>query len=246
MSLRDIQRLVFDKITNKNSSIDLSAVVQSDHLDANTRIAVYQEGYHSRLKESIQEDFVNTIELCDCVTDEFIDEFVMSRNSKSFNMFRYGSNFRDYIFEKFGYSSFAGQLAEFEWRLEESRFLQQGLTGKHFYPTFYINEAKKIRLNDSVYLFQSQYPLSQIVKSNKMINKDEKSHHLIWSIDGQTFFDEINSLEFLFLSCLKTMTTIDEVIEFFYDSNYTDNDLLELFNNQLPTLMQEKIIEVEN
>lgn len=181
------------------------------------RLSVYRDAYYARLFEALEETFEVTFKIVgDVSARECVTRYMWEFPSRTPNLSNVGEAFPEFLNNHPLTQAlpFLPDLALFEWKFSRSfhAFNQPPLSAQdlsHWFTT-HSPESLTLKLQPSVHLMQSNWPLTHIWKTHQHPKRPEPQYILLFRPQYDVHFQLLDSIAFDILTRLSGGSTLDQ------------------------------------
>lgn len=246
MDLKEIQNSIYNSIVNLHfENVSALNAIQYNGLSKEKRLAVYGHAYFLRLIGFLKEEYDTTCALLgEDKFEKYCRDFIKQIPSTYNTLASYSLEFAEYLFQHLEVGLYQ-DLVDFEKSLILGYYRAYNKNKKESFPKCIIDQSKgyAVKLNSSVILLQSYWPLARICIEKKKFHKgSQKQSFVLWTVDGKMKYETISNEELIFLEQLKTSSDISILTELLFENLIPEDKILILLQKSLPGFIQSQVI----
>lgn len=244
MSLRALQENIQNALIHGIADAKLDLVIESGKISAQNRLETYRTSSFLKPQSVLVDDFqVTRSFLGEDIFDDLVRDYLEKHPPNTHYINECGRYFADFLLSQLDLQKlpFLADLAGLEWLRVES-FFDFFNFQKDQGPV--VRKPGVIFKNCSLKKVESEWPLGEIWDLEKAKNKKQSTIY-IWTTENRKV--HVESWEGLQKDILETLlesVTLEEAIALVSEKHLED-DLIEIFSNQLPRWVNQGLFEIQ-
>lgn len=255
MSLARLQSEFFNYMTDAKCDLDylLENIAPHSRLTSIEQLNIYKTSFFVGLQKNLEESF----EVCKLlVGDEFFDkltkDFISANNyPKNSNMNSFGDKFADFI-TRYPHTvtiPYLADIARLEWEIKQCLIKPRDISNA-MEVLAKIDSAQhinlKFKLNSTIKIIQSSFPLDLIYEANKsqnfdnvaidLFNTNKTYTVLIWQYNYKLHMKTLTAIDIDFFALISNNLTLGDVFQNLALKNYSAEQISNVFSQNIEKL----------
>jgi hypothetical protein len=240
MRLEELQKKLIGHITDPHvHEADFSVIVSQKGISPEQRLGSYRNSCLNRLTESFKGDFEVSLNfLGEEVFEYHAREFLHLHPSQTHYINELGKDFSVFLqnCEELESYPFLSEIINLEWRMVESFYNFSNREQNK-------SDQSQIWVNPSLIFVTSSWPLDKIW-NELMAYPEEETFLVSWShMDRVSRLLSLNEIEYTVLRSLFETRSLEKTIDSL-ENNFTETDLLSIFQDSLSLWVKNGLIEL--